>query len=606
MGQGTVDLITTEEAGTLYGLFRERVRRSPDKVAYRNYDRDANDWQDTTWQQMADHTARWQAALAKENFSAGDRVALVMDNRLEWVVFDQAAMGCGLVTVPLYTDDRPDNVAYIIQDAGVRLLFLENTRHWKRLAPALKDCDSLQRIVVMEPDTTGDSGPADDRLRNMDQWLPDGAGELSDYQDDPHSLASIVYTSGTTGRPKGVMLSHHNMLADAEAAMGNVPVFTEDRFLSFLPLSHTFERTVGYYVPVMAGALVAHARSIAKLLEDLETIKPTALVVVPRIFEKVYSRVQQQLDAGSPIKRKLFNLTVKVGWQRFLHEQSKGGSPIRLLWPVMNALVASKITEKLGGEVRCAISGGAALPPTVGRTFISLGLNLLQGYGLTEFSPVASVNTEDNNKPDSIGIALPGVETKLGKQDELLLKGPGKMMGYWNNEQATREAIDEDGWLHTGDQAKIDGEHIYITGRIKEILVLSSGEKVPPADMEAAICLDPMYEQAMVLGENRAYLTAVIVLNEETWPELAGKAGVDPDDKNAVKDPKLEKHVQRHVRELLADFPGYAKVRQVKLSLEPWTPNNNMLTPTMKLKRRIIKEEYAAEIEKMYELADRY
>lgn len=594
------DLIGVKAAGSLAGLLAERIARSPQAVAYRNYDREAREWCDYSWARIGQEVARWQAGLRAEGLRPGDRVALVLRNSVEWVCFDQAALGLGLVTVPLYVDDRPDNVAYILNDAAVKLLLVENTRLWKRLQPAVKPVASLKRVLLLEPES-GEEAGQDGRLLAVADWLPRSADPMQVTVTDINALASIVYTSGTTGKPKGVMLSHFNMLADAHAGMQSVPVYPSDQFISFLPLSHTFERTIGYYATMMAGASVAHARSVNQLAEDLLVIRPTAMIAVPRIFERVYAKIQQQMAAGSFIKRALFDLTVKIGWQRFLHQQKRGpGGGLLFLWPLLDALVAQKVMAKLGGRVRCAISGGAALPPAVSKVFISLGLNLLQGYGLTEFSPVSNVNLAGDNDPASVGPALPGVEVRIGADDELLLRGPGVMMGYWNNHVATREAIDPEGWLHTGDKAKLVGRHVHIIGRIKEILVLSNGEKLPPADMEAAIARDPLFEQVMVLGEARPYLTALAVLNGELWVSLAKELGLDPFDKSAIGNPRVTQRVLVRFKTLLKDFPGYAKVRDVVVSLEPWTPENGLLTATLKLRRKIILERYAAEIEHMY------
>jgi long-chain acyl-CoA synthetase len=604
MGEPILDLIPAERARTLYGLFRERVRRSPDKLAYRGYDREAKAWTDSSWTDMAALVGRWQTALAKEGLQPGDRVAIALRNCREWVAFDQAALGLGLVTVPLYCDDRADNVAYILNDCTAKLVLVENPRLWQRLAPALQDVASLQRILLLEAE--GMLSVSDPRLRLVRDWLP-GQGELVEDRGESKGLASIVYTSGTSGRSKGVMLSHWNMLSIAEASWKVVNVRTTDLFLSFLPLSHTFERTVGYYVALMAGAAVAHARSVNQLAEDLVEIKPTVLIAVPRIFERVHTRILQQMAKGPAIKKKLFDLTVQVGWERFEYQQGrrKLPSPLLALWPLLDRLVAQKVMEKLGGRVRASISGGAALPPAISKVFIALGLNLMQGYGLTEFSPVASVNPEHDNDPTTIGPPLPGVEARIGEDKELLLRGPGVMMGYWNNPAATKQAIDADGWLHTGDQAEFVGTHLRIIGRIKEIVVMSNGEKLPPADIEAAITLEPLFEQAMIIGEGKPYLTALVVLNPEQWPEVAAEHGLDPNDPAALNDSVLLQKMQARVTQLLRDFPGYAKVRRIALSLEPWSVDNGCLTATMKLKRNMVVQRYAESIELMYATAQR-
>jgi long-chain acyl-CoA synthetase len=602
----TEDIISVEQAGTLDGLMYQRVSRTPDALAYRSYDAETKCWRDTSWGEVGREIARWQAALAAEGLGPGDRVAVHLRNSKEWVYFDQAALSCGLVVVPLYTDDRPDNVAYIMENSAVKVLLVQDAANWKRLAPALAGQEDLQRVLILNPSKRDapESLLQDTRVRYVSDWLPDEAGPLQKRAGDPHALASIVYTSGTTGRPKGVMLSHYNMMSIAHSALTMIDVFQEDLFLSFLPLSHTLERTAGYYLPVMSGSGVAYARSILQLAEDLQNIRPTVLIAVPRIFERVFARIQGQMEKQSALKRALFNLTTDVGWQRFQRLQKRAGWHPRLLaWPLLNRLVAGKVTDKLGGRLRMAVSGGAPLSPSVARIFIGLGVPILQGYGLTETSPVISVNVPDDNEPASVGVPLNGVEVRVGDNEELLVKTPGMMQGYWNNHVATAEIIDADGWLHTGDQVRIEDGHIFITGRLKDILVMSNGEKIPPMDMELAICLLPAVEQALVIGEGESWLAAILVLNPEEWPRLAKRLGLDPDAADSLQAQKLHAELLKGIKGTLKDFPGYAKIRRVILTSEAWTVDNGLLTPTLKVKRARVLEQFTDEIRALY--ADR-
>ncbi len=598
------DLITAEAAGTLDGLLFERVHRSPDAVAYRDHDKASGQWLDIRWREVATRVSRWRAALAGEGFESGDRAALSLRNCADWVYFDQAVLGEGLVSVPLYTDDRPDNVAYILHDAAVSVLLLQNLRQWKALLPALGDNTTLQRVLILESadaDEKKDAAEADPRLRFVDDWLPGTVPAAPRRGGDPHALASIVYTSGTTGRPKGVMLSHYNMLSVAHAAVAAVDCYQQDLFLSFLPLSHTLERTAGYYLPVMAGATVAHARSVLQLAEDLVTVRPTVMIAVPRIFERVHGRIMAQLEKKSPLVRSLFQAAVRIGWQHFQWRQGRAAwSPELLLNPLLRKLVGDKVTAKLGGRMRFAISGGAALPLPVARVFIGLGLPILQGYGLTETSPVISVTRDGNNDPASVGEPLRGIEVRIGDKDELLVKSPGVMLGYWNNHAATAEMIDPEGWLHSGDQARIENGCIYITGRIKDILVLSNGEKIPPGDMESAICLDPLFEQALVVGEGRPCLAALVVLSSDLWFGFAKEQGLDPFARESLEDSRLHKKVLARIQQQLHDFPGYARIRRVALTLDPWTVENGLLTPTLKVKRAKVLEQFREQVEALY------
>ncbi len=599
----TEDIISVEQAGTLDGLMYRRVSRTPDALAYRSYDTQAKCWRDTSWGEAGREIARWRAALAAEGLAAGERVAVHLRNNKEWVYFDQAALSCGLVVVPLYPDDRPDNIAYIMDNSAVKVLLLQDAANWKRLAPALAGQQDLQRVLILNPSQRDapESVLEAPRVRYVSDWLPDEAGPLHRRDGDPHALASIVYTSGTTGRPKGVMLSHHNMMSIAHSALTMIDVFQEDLFLSFLPLSHTLERTAGYYLPVMSGSGVAYARSILQLADDLQHIRPTVLIAVPRIFERVFARIQGQMDKQSALKCALFNLTTRVGWHRFEHQQGRAGWHPRLLaWPLLSNLVAGKVTEKLGGRLRMAVSGGAPLSLPVAKTFIGLGVPILQGYGLTETSPVISVNVPDDNEPGSVGVPLNGVEVRIGDNQELLVKTPGMMLGYWNNHVATAEIIDADGWLHTGDQSRIENGHIYITGRLKDILVMSNGEKVPPMDMELAICLLPAVDQALVIGEGESWLAAILVFNAEAWPQLAKHLGLDPDADDSLRDHKLHAELLKKIKGTLKDFPGYAKIRRIILTREAWSVDNGLLTPTLKVKRAKVLERFADEIRALY------
>lgn len=597
-----IDLITQEQAPTLAELFRRRVERTPDRRAYLHFDRESKQWRETTWKEMANEVARWQQALQREKIETGERVAVLLHNSREWVKFDQAALGLGLVTVPLYVNDHPGNSAYILDDADVRLLFVETSEQWKAIVATGCTLPKLKRVVTLNVDRR--ETIEDERLVTLQQWLPELLKqELQTHAADPKELATIVYTSGTTGRPKGVMLSHQNILADAHAGLQKIGVYDDDLFLSFLPLSHTLERTVGYYIPMMTGATVAYARSIPELAEDLQTIKPTILISVPRIFERVYGRIKEQLGKKPPFAKRLFDLAVRVGWQRFEHQQ--GRLPWQaglLLWPLLKLLVAGKVIAKLGGRLRFAISGGAPLPYSVAQVFLGLGLPVVQGYGLTETSPVISVNQLEDNAPDSVGTLLPGVEARTDENCELLIRGPIVMLGYWKQPEATNKIIDAEGWLHTGDKVHLDDAgHIQITGRLKDVIVLATGEKLPPVDMEQAIMFDPLFEQALVVGEARPYLTALVVPNREKLDELLRQLKLDGKAEDLLDNGLLHDAVLERIADAMSSFPGYAHIPKVTLSLEPWTIDNGLLTPTLKVKRNRILERFAAEIEKMYE-----
>ena len=586
---------------TLYGLFQARVAASPNKVAYRQFDAKTESWLAFTWSQVAAEVARWQKALAKENLAPGDRVAVMLKNCVEWVIFDQAALGLGLVIVPLYLDDSPENAAYILDHADARLLLIEGKFQHRKIADIATASIKLEVIVSLEaPDVDLPRGSK--RLVVAQDWLNAAADtDLPSRALSTNLLASIVYTSGTTGRAKGVMLTHANMLWNAHYATQCISLGEEDVYLSFLPLSHTLERTGGYYWPMMLGAEVVYARSITQLAQDLLLFKPTVLISVPRIYERIYGRIQNNLAQKKPSEKKLFNLAMDVGWQRFENLQGRARwHPKQLLWPLLNKLVARNITDKFGGRLKVAVSGGAALSPKIARLFVALGVPLYQGYGLTETSPVVCVNRPASNIPTGIGQALPGVEVKIGDDEELLTRSRCVMRGYWKNEAATRDMIDADGWLHSGDKASVDAlGHYTIIGRIKDIIVLSNGEKISPSDMEAAILLDPLFDQVMIIGEGRAYLVALLVLNAELWPGFAQQQGQDatPD---ALKIPSVLKALKLRVNEQLKHFPGHTQIRHIHADLKLWTTEARLLTPTLKIKRNQVFQHYQSAIETLY------
>ena len=627
MTHWTKDLISLEEARTLDGLFQARVGRSPGRLAYQAYDRHDGVWWSLTWGEIGVQVARWRAAMTAEpGLEPGDRVAVLLRNCPEWIFYEQAALSLGLVVVPLYTDDRPDNLAFILEDAGAKVLLVQDAGRWQRLALALEAGPgsgsgspfALRRVLILEA-----RSPVREPAVSVEDWLGaavdttpatatnSASASISPSVEGtalwagpgpakPEDLATIVYTSGTTGRPKGVMLSHRNVLSDVAAALRVVDCYQEDVFLSFLPFSHTLERTAGYYLPMMAGAAVAFARSINQLGEDLQVVRPTVLIAVPRVFERVYARLQDQVKGRPAPVRLLFRLAITAGWRQFEHQQGRASwHPLLLLAPGLRRLVAGPVRARLGGRLRIAVSGGAPLSGEVARLFLGLGLPLLQGYGLTETSPVVSVNSLAANDPASVGQALPGVEVSLGERDELLVRGPIVMQGYWRQPEATEAILDAQGWLHTGDQARLDGRRITITGRIKDILVLSNGEKVPPVDLEQALCLDPLFEQALVVGEGWPALGALLVLNAERWPALAQDYGLNPADPASLRDPRLLRDLLKQVRGVLATFPGHAKIRRLALTLEPWTVENGLLTPTLKVKRAEVMRSLAGLVEQL-------
>ena len=533
------------------------------RALHRHYAHDA--WQDVRIDEVRHYAERWQEAFRRDGLKPGDRVALCARNGIFWVAIDQAALGLGLVVVPLYADDNPDNIAWCAQNAEVKLFIADNRRMADALA-ALGATYTLPRIVVLRPDTNDDP-------QSAQRFLPVGGAGFECRELAPETLATICFTSGTSGRPKGVMLSHANIVANVEQCRATGLGHADDVFLSILPLSHMFERTGGYYLPLALGAKVVYARGIAQIPDDLVSQAPTAMFAVPRIFEKFHAKVQESL-AKSPAKRWLFDACATRGYRVAC------GRPTlvdRLVVPLLRTLVAKPVLARLGGRMRLAVVGGAAFDPAIATAFIGLGLPLLQGYGMTEASPVISVNHSDDNVPESVGPPLPGVDVKLGDGGELLAKGANVMLGYWRNVEATRASLTPDGWLRTGDVAEIRDGHIYIRGRAKDIMVMSNGEKLSPQDAELAILHDPAFEQVMLVGEGKPYPILLAVTKETD-----------------------EKALQRRVNDLLKAFPRWVRVRRVIATPEPWTIDNGLLTPTLKLKRPLVLAHFKQAIDAAY------
>jgi len=599
MKKSSIDYISPQSCASLSELFLKRTTKSPQRIAYQYFAKSEQLWKGITWQEMFELLCCWRDALTKENLTQGDRVAVMLPNSIFWILFEQAALSLGLIVVPLYSNDRPENIAYILRDTDSKILICSGSAYFDQLAPALKDVSSLQRIITIDDCKLQEPDPP--ILVCLEDWLPDKSDiKIEAFTPVTTETATIVYTSGTTGPPKGVMLSHANILSNSYAALLAMDLYPDDSFLSFLPLSHMLERTGGYYMPMMAGASISFARSIPDLAEDLATIKPTIMVAVPRIFEKMYSAISTKVATGTKLQATLFEKAINVGWKQFLYQQHRQPwEPTLLFHPVLDRLVGQKVREKLGGKLRIIIAGGAALSIDISRFFIGLGLPIYQGYGLTETSPVVAVNRLEDNRPGGVGRPLADIEVKIGDNDELLVKGPCVMQGYWNNQQATDDIMDSDGWLRTGDKAVIEDGHIRITGRIKDIIVLSNGEKVAPTDMEMAISLDPLFEHNMVIGEGRPYLTLICVLNQFSWEEFAEQLDVAPVPTSLLL-PKVKDAVQERIDKHLSGFPGFVFIKEVTLSLSPWSVEDGLLTPTLKMKRKAIERHMSKEIDTMY------
>ncbi len=579
--------VRAARADNLAELLLENPAEWLDRPMFR-YRTDEGVWQSWSRIRASQGVLRVAAWLESKGVAPGDRVGILGHNGPAWFLGDFATLRLGAVTVPAYYTDPAEAVQYVFRDAGVKVVLVEEGEQQEKLAgmdvpmiPFHGDGESVMAIA--------ENADWDNRL----QAPAPGRGDL----------ATLIYTSGTTGHPKGVMLTHGNILSDIEAGLGGVPVWEDDVFLSFLPVSHAFERTVGHFLPTACGAEIAYAESVTTLMRDLPEVRPTVVLSVPRLYEKIYAGVQAKLAESPAIKRRIFDVALRLGAERFeLRQRGEDLSGFkRWLWRRLDALAFAPLREKLGGRVRAFISGGAALHPQVARFLLAADITVLPGYGLTETSPVLTVNREGRIKPETVGPALPGVELRRAEDGELLVKGPMVMQGYWNRPEETEAAFDEEGWLHTGDIVEIDEDgYVKIVDRKKEIMVLSNGENVPPALIEQHLVQDPCILQAMVIADRRPFVAALIV------PDREGMASVWRREKGRdlpgdwKTNPEVAEWMLNRMRMDEHDLASFMQVRRFAFVDEEWTQANGMVTPTLKLKRRVISERYSDLIESLY------
>ncbi len=585
--------LDTSKIHTLVDLFEARAARSPSLTAYRQYLTGIERWHGYSWNDIASRVQSWIQALEQTGLQPGDRVAIMSSNRPEWIAVDIAALSLRLVVVALFSEDTAGNAGHTLEHSGARLLVVEDGQWWEEIREH-QALPQLEQVVCIKA-TRNDDDP---RLVSLSNWL-DAAGEFSPKRrpkPGPDDLAVICYTSGTSGRPKGVMLSHRNILSNVLACYAAIPMREGDVALSFLPLAHMFERTAGYYHAMLAGAEVAFTRGMKFLGDDFREVHPTVIISVPRVFERFYALLQRRVRQRPALFQLLFKLALGAGWRHFEYTQHRAPKPLLdgATMLLVRALSRS-VLDAMGGNMRLAISGGAPLSPVIARTFISLGLPIVQGYGLTEAAPVVSTNTVADNDPESVGHPVEGVQTRRNNKGELQVRGPNVMLGYWQDEAATAAVLSEDGWLSTGDKiSRLQSDRLYIIGRVKELLVMSNGEKAAPALLEQDLKLDPLVEQVIVIGEARPYLTALIVPNQAALQEFCTQHQL------SASDPELLGLLLQRLKGDLSEQPKFAQIRRIVLLDEAWTTENEMLTPTQKPRRRRIMQVYSAQIEALY------
>lgn len=603
-----------------------------DQTVLRYVDKESKEWVDIKWPEFRDRARAMAGYLYTQGVRPGDRVAILSENRPEWAYADMATQLLGAVNVSLYTTLPPKEVSYIVHDSGASVFIVSTKIQLRKALQIYELCPELKKIVSMVP-------PPDDiedteHVDLFDEAMEGGFGYYEEFEDairanekavKPEDLSVLIYTSGTTGNPKGVMLTHANLCENLKSALQRLRLREGGRHLSFLPLCHSFERLGGYLGTLASGMTISYARSIDTVTRDILDVKPTVLLSVPRLYEKIFNAVNKSVEEGGGAKKKIFAWAQNVGF-RYNLKKARGERINPILagqYKLAFKLVFAKLHEKLGGHIEFGVSGGAALPKAIGEFFFSAGIPIVEGYGLTETSPVLSISPFDDPQYGKVGHIIPGVTVGIQNPDtgeilgellgdnypsslttepgEIIAKGPNIMKGYWNNEQATADAIDSDGWYHTGDVGRFDSGFLMITDRIKHMLVSAGGKNIYPGPIEEGFKHEPWIDQLMVIGEAREYLTALVVPDEEVIRSYAKEQNLDA---SSLADILKTEEVQRVFDQLFRSYSrtaaAHEKIRGFRLVLEPFSIENGMMTPTMKLKRKVIKANYGELIDEMY------
>ena len=564
-------------------------------------------WQDISTGEFAARVRAILRGLESLGVRRGDRVAILSENRPEWTVFDHAALNLGAVVVPIYPTLLTEQVRFILENSQACLLLASTGGQVDKVLPVLGSLPALKQLVVLDAPAGGlPPGAASWSAvlrdgRALDEADP-GRFEAARGAIGPEDIASILYTSGTTAAPKGVMLTHANFASNINATLSVIPFTSQDVALSLLPLTHVFERMVEFTY-LAAGATIAYAESIEAAAQNIPEVRPTVVAGVPRLYEKIHARVLATVRASSLLHRQIFGLALKVGrsWSRAV---LAGGRPpflARLLHPITDRLVFAPLRQKLGGRIRFFISGSAPLALEVNEFFHAAGLRILEGYGLTETSPVIAVNTLDRTRLGTVGPIVPGVEVRIAPDGEILARGPNIMKGYFRDDESTREAI-RDGWFATGDIGLLDEDgFLKITDRKKEVLKTSGGKMVAPQPLENLLKTDPFISNAVLIGDRRRFISALIVPNPELLESYARRKHIDLTRvEDLIRHPQVLDLFRRRVEAKMAGLPSYETIKKFRLLPKDLTQDAGELTPTLKVKRRVIEQKYAGLIESMY------
>ncbi len=586
---------------TLISLFEQAIQDYGDKPALAHKPKGGT-YQDISYTEFAESVDVFSKGLNELGVQKGDRVAILSENRPEWAITDFSILKSGAVNVPMFSTLTAAQVGYILKDSGAKVICVSTKDQLTKVISIRDEVPSLEHIIIYNE--LDDEVPAD-VSQFVDVCSKGSETDRSIETDiDENDLATIIYTSGTTGNPKGVMLTHANFISNYNAAKSLIDVTETDVLLSFLPLSHVFERLGGHYVPLFSGAKVAYAESTFTVAQNMQDVSPTVMLSVPRLYETMHDRVLRAVQAGSSLKQKIFHWGVSVGSavsSRIQHGE-KPSALLQLKQSIADKLVFAKLKAATGGKLRFFVSGGAALPKSIAEFFHAAGILILEGYGLTETSPIISMNHPDKWKFGTVGAPIPGIEVKIAEDGEIITRGPHVMKGYFNNEEATTESIDSDGWFHTGDIGIFDEDgFIKITDRKKNIIVLSNGKNVAPQPLESQLVQSPFITQIMLVGNERKNIAALIVPNFDALKSWASENGVDTSDlPELLKTREVQQLIQSEIRERLTDFADFEQVRRFALLEKEFSQEEDEMTPTLKLKRNVIIEKYSDVIEGMY------
>jgi long-chain acyl-CoA synthetase len=600
---------------TINVMFQETVARHGGRVALM-HKAGGKQYQSIPYADLARRVEQMASGLAAIGIGKGDRVAILSENRPEWVVTDLATLALGGISVPIYTTLPAPQVAYILRNSGARALVVSDAKQLQKALQAREEAPQLTAILAIDapaPDN-GRTSPADGMVHTFASVLERGAAQpLGEGYERawkavaPDDVASLVYTSGTTGDPKGAMLTHGNFMADVDATRdlflsGGLRLSEEDVFLSFLPLSHVYERTGGYYLPLRLGASIGYTESIRTVRDNLAEVKPTLMISVPRLYESMQEQIQEAVAKYPERRRKLVQRAFAVGMECAKRREA-GRSPGLLLSVqrfVFDKLVFSKMRERFGGRMRYFVAGGAALADDTARFFEAAGVPILQGYGMTETSPVIAANPADHPRTGTVGKIVPGVEVKIAGDGEILVRGPIVMKGYWDNPGATAETIDADGWLHTGDIGELKDGYLRITDRKKDILVLANGKNVAPQPIESALKGSPFLSEIVLIGDRQNVITALVVPNLERLRDWAKKQNLSfADDAALIASPETRRKIKAEIDAHSGHLADFEKIRKFTLLPAAFTVDGGELTPTLKVRRKVIAQKYAREIAEM-------